>query len=345
MSKIMFYSILLLTVGAPFVGASQTAFGVDGSWIAQVEQRDEGSVAVTSKLFRLHSSPWINLHHFLYQWATSDGSELPEASALRALSAEEQHVWEQALEFYTQHIVEHDLLFSREMVRTKSALLQLDQGTGTEPDDLPMGLGNVLTAAMPVYEEHWWPEHDRLNQTWIDHVAPELERYEEEMAERLAEAYGGDWPSGRVRIDLSAYANWAGAYTTNRPDHVTISSRRSDGADLLALETVFHEVSHSASLQRPLEEAVEEAYAAAGVEAPTGLWHALIFYTAGELTRETLQAEGQEDYEAYAERNGFYERESWAGYRRAFDEHWKPHLRGEIDLSSALRRIAEDVSS
>jgi hypothetical protein len=78
---------------------------------------------------------------------------------------------------------------------------------------------------------------------------------------------------------------------------------------------------------------------------PGDLWHVIIFYSAGELTRQRLQASGMQGYEPYAERLGLYERLSgWNGYRQALAKHWKPCLAGTIDCTAALHRIVEELT-
>lgn len=343
MKTILLSSLLLFATGILFISA--TYFGRDEAVAANAGSPigKTGPVATTAR-FTLHSGPWINLHHFLYQWAKSSTKKLPESSGLTAISEKERHAWKRALDFYSRHIVKRNLAFDQELHRTKYGLFQLDGGTLTDPKDLPLGLGSVLSEALPVYKKHWWPEHDRLNRTWIGHVAPMLEKCDDDVAERLAQAYGGEWPSERIRIDLSAYANWAGAYTSNGPDHIVLSSKHWDGTDLVSLEMVFHEVSHIESLELQFRQALGSAYEGIGAEPPGRLWHAFLWYTAGTLTREALSENGVEGYQTYAERRGFYKRDSWAVWLKAFDKHWKQHMKGETDRSSALRRIVEEIS-
>src|SRR5260370_31764689 len=64
------------------------------------------------------------------------------------------------------------------------------------------------------------------------------------LSERLADIYQTRWPREKIRVDVSAYANWAGAYTTVDPLRVTISSLDSRNQGPEALEVLFHEASH-----------------------------------------------------------------------------------------------------
>ncbi|MCP3919827.1 MAG: hypothetical protein GY711_30195 [bacterium] len=132
----------------------------------------------------------------------------------------------------------------------------------------------------------------------------------------------------RVRVDLVTHANWAGAYTTNGPAHITMASVDEDNAGWNGVETLMHEACHTSGLDVPHRTAVERAFAARGVEALRRFWHALVFYTAGELTRVALAEAGSEGFR---------------GYREAFDAHWRPYLAGTIDRAVALERIIQDL--
>ncbi|MGH7541195.1 MAG: hypothetical protein ACRELC_09365 [Gemmatimonadota bacterium] len=136
----------------------------------------------------------------------------------------------------------------------------------------------------------WWAAHDRRNRAWIEAVAPRLDEVEESVIPRLVAAYGGAWPDERIPVDVVAYANAVGAYSTG--GRLTISSVDRGNAMPQAVELVFHEASHIDPLERPLRVGLEAAYSAAGGEPPDRLWHDVIFYTSGELTRIVLAGVG-----------------------------------------------------
>ena len=63
-------------------------------------------------LLVLHSDPWINLHHFLYQWARDEAGvasgreyvDVRERTELGTLPADDRRIWEQAVAFYVQNL-------------------------------------------------------------------------------------------------------------------------------------------------------------------------------------------------------------------------------------------------
>ncbi len=89
---------------------------------------------LTSELFSFHSDPLLNLHHFLYRWgqvgpeADTDGIDrriIVRDADLQAhddLSAEERDVWDAAVVFYRNAMIERDLLFDDDMVELRDCI-------------------------------------------------------------------------------------------------------------------------------------------------------------------------------------------------------------------------------
>ncbi len=91
------------------------------------------------------------------------------------------------------------------------------------------------------------------------------------------------------------------------PPLVTVSSRHDGNQGPAALEAVFHEASHV--LVGGLMRQLEDAFRARGEDAPATLWHALLFFTTGEVLRRQLP----EGYVPYAYARSLYARDpTWA---------------------------------
>src|SRR6202011_5467026 len=261
-------------------------------------------------VFELHSGFWINLHHTLYYEArlrTTAGSHdksgktsgpalntAPDAKP--ALTPTEQHQWDDAVAYYVSNYAAKDLLFSTELIQLKDQLGDFedcDELSGRKRKfcdaGLPAKLTQVLEAAAPVYRAHLWPEHDRANRRWIMRVAPLVREQGVGLSERLADIYQARWPREKIRVDVTGYANWTGAYTTADPLRVTISSLDSRNQGAEALEVLFHEASHG--IAEPVQEAIIRECRQRDKAIPRDLWHALIFYTTGEVIRPILVSE------------------------------------------------------
>ena len=197
------------------------------------------------------------------------------------------------------------------------------------------GLKETLERLMPIYQKHVSPEHDRRNRAWIGAVQPLLDRHGTALSQALTRTYESTWPSDPVPVDLSVTAGPNGADTTGPPTHLTISSSEPSLQGLAALEMLFHEGSHSAVSN--LFERVRQASSEQKVSVPPQLWHAVLFYTAGELTTRELKAHGI-TYTQYAGQ-GLYTNLCGAGCREKIAEHWTPHLDGKRSLAECLATL------
>ena len=226
----------------------------------------------------------------------------------------------------------------------KTALIGLAGDASAEPPDVIPGIARHLAAAMPVYLETWWPEHDRTNRSWVNFVIGDVLRYEAEWVETATRVWGGRWLEGRLRVDASAYANWAGGYTSNGPAHTVLwSADETNNEGLYGLELVFHESGHMSSVAAPTRRLVAEIFRDAGVEEPRNLRHALIFATAGELVRGIAASRGLPEHVPYVVREGLTGFRGWAEIWPAVERHWMPVVHGTADPAAALRAIAEQV--
>jgi len=110
-------------------------------------------------------------------------------------------------------------------------------------------------------------------------------RHGETIAHDLARAYRIAWPTEPFPVDVTRYANWAGAYSTMNPTtHVVVSSVDARNAGAIGLETLFHEASHV--LVRPVRNALAAELNAQRKSADS-LWHALLFFTTGDAVEAT----------------------------------------------------------
>ena len=207
-------------------------------------QLNEGSVYGPLPVFEFHSDFWVNLHHTLYQEAkfrppartqmaqTNDRDKTAPKSrpAFRTPNAKipltpaEQRAWDEALNYYAANYIDKDLLFTTELILIKNQLGDFDgcdelSGRKKKTCDagLPANLTRVLESAAVVYRAHEWPGHDLANRRWVLRVAPLVREQGLGLSQRLADIYQTKWPKDKIRVDVCAYANRSGAYTTLDP--------------------------------------------------------------------------------------------------------------------------------
>src|SRR5262249_38698512 len=160
---------------------------------------------------------------------------------------------------------------------------------------------------------------------WLAALKPHLAEKGPALAKELSEAYGSPWPKDPIRVDVSVAAGDVGAYSVTEPPHrhTTITSGLSEYQGEAALEMLFHQASHS--LVEPIVSEIESACKAESKPVPRDLWHALLFYTTGEIVKRHIGG----SYVPYAEKNGLYERSpDWKLYRGIIGKEWPPYLAG-----------------
>jgi len=319
-------------------------------------------------VFEFHSGFWVNLHHFLYLQArlmngdssstdSSRGAAPPNEPIVSLLDfpAKQIQAWQDAVAFYRKDLAKRDLLLNSDMVNINNSLSEMeacpDLEGKTSPScksGLPQDLIEALESAAPVYREHWWPEQDRENREWIARVAPMIRQWGVELSGQLADIYQRPWPADRLRVDVVWYAGPYGAYTSLDPTHVTISSHDARNQNIYAFEVLFHESSHA--LAGAVTDAIAREFNHRDKPIPRDLWHALLFYTTGEMVRRDInfnamarqQGSDSAGYQPYATRFGLYSG-SWERFRAMLDLYWKPYLDGKVSFDTAIARIAANM--
>jgi hypothetical protein len=199
------------------------------------------------------------------------------------------------------------------------------------------GLTRTLRGVAPVYREVWWPRHQAACARRTEQLRDLLARYGDRVGESIAAVYRENWPDRPVEISMTAYANWAGAYSTDRYGGLIAFSCLSEGnAGMSGLEIVFHEAMHwwdDPSLRR-----LRRIAGDIGVSVPSDLTHAMIFYTAGHSVQAVVPS-----HTPYAEQAGIWNR-GMGRFKAALDAHWLPWLRGEIAQEEALRGLLQAVA-
>jgi hypothetical protein len=302
---------------------------------------------VSQELFAFHSAFWLNLHHFLYVTARARKgldarrptvtSALADTAGFGALPASDHNAWQAAVAYYDTTLASRDILFDSGMVAINTSLARSDSATTLRSSGLDPALVATLERAAPVYRRLWWPRHDAANRRWQASMRQLLARYGDSLAMQESRAFGEAWPATPVRVDVSAYSNWAGAYTTSHPSRITVSSESAANQGLQGLEILFHEVLHT--MDDTLYTALNAAFRAQGKTPPRDPTHVFIFYTAGEFTRRAIPG-----HVPYAEKYGLWSRvPDFARALPVLQRCWQPYLDGELTFDEALRRYVSAI--
>jgi hypothetical protein len=303
---------------------------------AGARAQDRASVRVGR--YRLQSNPWVNLHQRLVYEARFKADRPPAG-----LSVEDLAKWAKAVEAYRAYLGRRNPIFDEELVRLNATL----SGTSVDrlPASVPAAAKQVLEAAMPLYRAAQWAEDDRANRFWIAVAEPLLASAAEELAEAHAKAYAVPFPKN-ILVDVTSFAWQFGAYTVGEGEsaHAVISSTVKGTQGLAALESLMHEPSHAivdSDSQYAIGSDLKRAAAETGLRPSANLWHAILFYTSGELTRRALARRGVSDYRPYI--LDMYEG-PFRGLRAPLETHWQAYLDGKVSREAAIKQILVETS-
>ena len=294
-------------------------------------------------IFVFHTDEfWLNLHHFLYvlgraQNKISDasreaviGAPGDQEKGLAALTASERNVWTEAVSAYASEISKKDLVFDDHLPDMTKALARAANAPSLESAGLDPATAAILQRAAPIYRKAWWAKHQEANHAWLSSMQRYLDQHGPTVLNFITRAYQFSWPEEGYAVHLSAYTNWAGAYST-RVGVLVISSLNEGNRGPYGLETIFHESMHQWDSQ--VFEALRTQARANNKLVPKSLSHALIFFTAGEAVRRVIPG-----HVPYAEKFGVWQR-GLMQFKTPLEQTWKAYLDGKGTRDEALAEL------
>lgn len=299
-------------------------------------------IAVTSK-YEFYSNFWINQHHFLYQKAVSTARHGWESTftngELEKMSEREVRILREGITFYRDSVISYSLTFNRGLTSLKRTLINFSEDDTFKMEDFSDELVEQLNKVKPIYKEYFWGDHHKSNLKVVEEHLEFIRNNENEIFSRISGLAQQPWREEPIRVDVTYYANWAGAYTSNNPQvHVTITSQDEGNSDWI--ELIFHEPSHSIMSSRNFKaaELISKVSERLNLEPPESLWHSLLFYFSGVAVQEALANEGIE-YELYMIRNDVF-----GDHHKVIFEHMPAYVSGEVTLEEALEDLIRDYN-
>jgi hypothetical protein len=295
------------------------------------------SSATAADRFEMQSNFWVNLHQSLLDIAQNTREIDP------TIAESDRSAWINAVTIYQRRFGDRSPIVDEELVRINDAL---SSAGDLPPEGFAEEVTRALLQAAPVYRKHRWTDDDRANRFWIAAADGLLRDAGEELVREHARVYGVAYPA-RVRVDVAAAAGALGAYTTEQNGliHTTISSRDPGYQGFAALEMLLHEGSHA--VVGPANGIIGPEINAYAIEkrllAPRQLWHAILFYTSGELTRRALLARGVE-YTPYARKQNMYDR-TFFGLKQPLETFWQSYIEGAIARPAAIQYIVDAAAT
>jgi hypothetical protein len=309
--------------------------GISRSWHAR-ERR-------SSPIFVFHTDEfWLNLHHFLYVLGRAENKDpLAAREAVAAapldmdrgfqkLSAGEQKAWREAVTSYAAGVSKKDLIFDAPLPALTLAFARAGEAKSLAGTDVDPANAAILERVSSIYRKAWWKKHHDANREWQKSIQILVARHGAAILAFITKAYRLEWPAAGFPVHVTAYANWAGAYSTTG-NLLVLSSLSAGHQGNYGLETIFHEGMHQWDDQ--VLAALREQALKAGKFFPKGLTHSMIFFTAGEAVRGVAP-----EHVPYADKFGVWQR-GLSSMKVALEEVWKPYLAGQGTRDEAFAAL------
>ena len=282
---------------------------------------------------------WLNLHHYLYVLGRAEakipdsrreavaGAPADEAKGLEALSDAERQAWREAVSFYATTWSRKDTVFDADLVEITNQLKRAAPDRPASALTIDRAVAASLDRVAPIYRKAWWTAHREANRVWLAGMQDPLQRYGPQVLAYVTRAYQEPWEKGGYPVNVAAFSNWAGAYSTSF-NLLVVSSMNAGNKGLHGFEITFHEAMHQ--WDEEIDARMLRLSKTHGLKFNELLSHAMIFYTTGEAVRSVVP-----DHTPYAELAGI-----WKGrmgvFKPALDAHWKPYLDGRSSLDDAI---------
>lgn len=282
---------------------------------------------------------WLNLHHYLYVLGRAEakmpdskreavaGAGADQAAGLQSLSAADQRAWREAVTAYANGLSTRDATFDREVYDVTNALRRAAPDRTAASLQIDVTVAAALDRAAPMYRKAWWPRHREANRKWLASMQDPLQKYGPRILAYVTRVYQEPWMAGGFPVNVSAWSNWAGAYSTY-DSLLVVSTMNPGNQGLHGFEIMFHEAMHQ--WDEEIDARLLKIARANTLKFNDLLSHAMIFYTTGEAMKTVVPS-----HVPYAELAGI-----WKGrmgvFKPALDAHWKPYLDGRTTLDDSL---------
>lgn len=300
---------------------------------------DPGSRIKVTEHFDFHNNFWLNMHHMWFQKASQARDTIWQnsfdESFISKLKESEKKALENTMGYYRDNLVGNSLLFNGVLYRLKRTLINFGPEDEVMGEELPAEVFEALNSTSSIYKKYFWKDHKSQNQLILQKNLELIEEFESAAVKRISNLAQQPWPEGKVRVDISYYSNWAGAYTTINPEvHVVITSQ-DEGPVNDWLELLFHEPSHAviSNNEYKVAEIIAQVSDELGLEVPRNLWHSLLFYFSGVTIQDLLEEKGI-DYELYMVRNQVFDR-----HHKVIFEYMPEYVKGKATLEKALENL------
>lgn len=303
-----------------------------------------------SKYFLFQSSKQLNAHLYLYNRALGcKFTKKPDDSLAyysfkdkyANLNAKEAAELNSIMLYYRDSLTSKDLLFDNNMSEFSDYLS--DEGKSKIKLKLKWQAEalEILKKFQPYFTKLYWTGIDSTNKAWLAAYKDQLVKLETSVIPELEKIYQTKLPSQKIRVDLTCYATFAGAYSfKNTFEHIIYSSASKGNQGDLATEVMFHEASHFL-VDKVNDQIFLLVKDNKDAKKCSNVWHNIIFYTTGYVVEKQYKLKWKK-FEPYYVQMKFAEK--FPDFKITVEGcnlYWNQYIEGKITLSDALKKLTE----
>lgn len=318
--------------------------------LVQAKATKDQAPVLETKYFSFYNNINLNTHLYLYKKALrcklkktpadsiaitgSEGADMP-------LTEEDLELVKKTIVYYRDSIVSKDLLFDREMAGFSDMLVKEDPSK-EKMNDWQKRTWEKVKAFQVLYLKIYSRQFNRKCANWIMHCKKDIMAMEDSVVAQLQKIFGDTLPEGKIRVDLTHYATWAGAYSYNyNYNHIVLDAGHRNNQKEAGVEVLFHETGHF--LVDNMGKELEEIMKLKNMNEKFNPWHNLIFYTTAVVVKKLYEKQ-QRPFTPYYIQQDFEGR--IPGFKKsieAFKLYWDPYTEGKTDRRQALEKILEHL--
>ena len=282
--------------------------------------------------FDIRTSEWVSLHFFAFHAARALSGEdygyrtvplFPEDAALLEDSAIAAAFAPMA-EMYAP-------VLNQRLFRGSLFAIARQLGEGPQAIEDPE-IRSTFEAFMPTYRQYFWPRHQEMAEAFAARLRADMAAHGPALLAATADELDATWGDADYPAYISAYANWAGAFSN---DNILILGAANPDIAAHGLEIYVHETAHGEPIGNTIRPAADAALAAHGLEHDR-FWHYLQFKATGEAAKRVLG----ESYVPYARATGIASRSDTRIWYGALDAAWEQYDSLEERAMAAVAIVA-----
>ncbi|WP_424961755.1 hypothetical protein [Ekhidna sp.] len=299
----------------------------------------------TTKYYQFSVNYWFNMHHFLWVEAFMN-QEVDSTMIDMELDADAKSELKAAVDYYRNKLVAEDLRMSDYQTAFKNWITNKEATLDEIPNQFNTHM-KVLKKFSPTYNHAFWNDHLRACKRVLQENIPLIRATEESYVDQITKLTRQFWDFDPIKVDVTIYAKSSDwnlrnrPYTSIFPTHVVMNAAGENDVQGNWTELLYHESAHHLILSSNyfIGGTIRDLVEVKGYKTPRQLWHAILFYFTGEISRDLFEAEGLSYPETYMQRNNVF-----SGFHTLLEKHFSPYMDRKIILAEAVDGFIQEAS-